>query len=145
MTHEMDASLRDAVRRADDEEACVVICSTGAGKGFAQSPTSGVHPDPNVVLRYGATPDTSECFQFGYLRSAPKPVAAETNGAAIDVVLCRFPNMVSIRGRPPKMKTGSCLGAGKAISSKVLTTSPPSAFWSNGPAARCCLRGWKTR
>ncbi|CAB3775318.1 hypothetical protein LMG29542_08700 [Paraburkholderia humisilvae] len=56
----------------------------------------------------------------------------------------RFPTWSAFICERLKSKTDCCLDTGKAISSKVPATSPPSAFWSNGPAAWCCLPGWKT-
>lgn len=92
MTHEMDGLIRDLVRRADDDEACVAICIKGAGKGFCSGADLGMSPQAGAPLPYETEPTTLEAFRFGYLRAARKPIIAAINGAAIGVgvVLAAF-------------------------------------------------------
>lgn len=44
----------------------------------------------------------------------------------------------------PKSKINCWPATGKPTSSREPTTTPPSAFWSNGPAVWCCSPRWRT-
>ncbi|WP_414447009.1 enoyl-CoA hydratase-related protein [Burkholderia sp. 22PA0099] len=87
MTSSMDDALRDSVRRADRDRDCVVICVTGAGRGFCSGADLGVPTQMNRTAAYEPDPTTLEAFRFAYLRTARKPVVAAINGAAIGVGL----------------------------------------------------------
>lgn len=70
------------------------------------------------------------CLRHGHSTRMPSTWGTDRRG--------QIPDLIGIHLRPHEFETNRCRSLGRRLRQRCEKSNPPSAFWSNGPAAWCC-------